>query len=87
MLCPTQYIKDMRTIAIFVPNHRLKSEQEIQQYFQFSKKKWKLFSSVDFDYVNDKTQQPKFESRIKYDIKSASSRQKSFYYNVSLPHF
>jgi hypothetical protein len=87
MLCPTQYIEDMKSIANFVPNHRLKSEQEIQHYYQFSKQKWEQFSSVDYDYMNDKTQQPTFKSRIKYDIKSASSRQKAFYYNVSLPHF
>jgi hypothetical protein len=34
MLCPTQYIEDMKSITNFVPNHRLKSEQEIQHYYQ-----------------------------------------------------
>jgi hypothetical protein len=35
----------------------------------------------------DNTQQQIFNRRIKYDIKSASSRLKAFYYKVSLPHF
>ena len=29
----------------------------------------------------------RFESRIKYDIKAAAMRQGAFYYQVSLPHY
>ena len=92
MLCPTQYIEDMKPISNryeigIVVNNRLKSEREIQNNFQFSKQSWETFSSLHYDYVKDSTQQPLFKSRIKYDLRSASERQKAFYYNVSLPHF
>ena len=87
MLCPTQYIEDMKSVSKFIVNNRLKSEREIQNNFQFSKQSWETFSSLNYDYVKDSTQQPLFKSRIKYDLRSASERQKAFYYNVSLPHF
>ena len=87
MLSPTNYIEDMRTVANFVFNNRLKSEQEIQSMLRVSKENWERFSNLNYDYMKDNTHQPVYRSRFKYDLSSASSRQKSFYYQVSLPHF
>jgi hypothetical protein len=87
MLSPTNYEEDMMNIANSVLDNHLKTEEEISKYLEYSIKTWKSFSKCAYDYTNDESKQNVCLSKIKYDLRSASSRQKSFYYQVSLPHF
>ena len=87
MLSPTNYEKDMINITGMVPNNSLKSDEEILLSIKYSKETWESYSNCPFEYTKDNSKQTPFFSKIKYDLRSASSRQKSFYYQVSLPHF
>ena len=87
MLSPSDYIEDMFTISNVVFDHRIRSNDEIRQYQQYSHELWEKYSLVNYNYELDRSKQPIYKTKIKYDLQAASSRQKAFYYQVSLPHF
>ena len=87
MLSPVDYIDDMKVIVEQVLNTRPRSEADICHFFQYSKNIWENFSKTIYDYRSDTSVQQIYKSKIKYDLKSASLKQKGFVYQVSLPHF
>lgn len=87
MLSPLAYKNDCERLCKRVLNHRLNCETQIKKYYEYSKKLWEEYSKTPYEYTDDCTNQNAYLSRIKYDLKSASLRQSTFLYQVSLPHF
>ncbi len=87
MLAPIDYIKDCKYICGKVLNHYLRSERE--KCIETSKSKiiWERYSNVPFNYLEDFTRPKYSRSKIEYDLHTASLRQKSFLYQVSLPQY
>lgn len=71
--------------------HRLYSKTQRAELEKKTEEKWKLHfgNKVPFNDSDPNLEQEmaSFESRIKYDIASAASRQRVFYYQVSLDHY
>ena len=89
-LCPTAYHKDCLMLVGKVVDHRLVSQKDREQLLQQSEDLWSNeYPSVPFivDKTRDICPDPHFKSQFSYDIASAISRQKSFFYQVSLPHY
>ena len=82
MLCPRKYTADCKELLSMVPNHRYDANEEL------ARELWGKVTKEPFDVkYQDISNETKFESRLSYNIVTASQRQKEFYYNVSLPHF
>ena len=97
MLSPTSYAKDCLSIHSRVYNHQLVGLEELGKRRELSRSHWrKMFPGDPFDLPEDKSsilklyrsvaKQP-VQSRFRYDVIAAAQRQKSFFHQVSLPHF
>jgi hypothetical protein len=89
LLSPTNYIKNCETLFGKVLVHFCFSRYEMQMNQLYTKILWEHhIKDQPFEPLTEPAQlDPDFKSRIEYDLVAASSRQKMFYYNVSLPHF
>ena len=94
LLAPAFYIQDCKRVVSKVPGHRhfdpKSAESSTAQ--NLAKELWeKKYQdepfSLHFDNIFNTDDPPIRESQIVYNILSAASRQKSFVYHVSLPHF
>ena len=92
MLSPLDYIKDCVNICGKVVDHKYFTKEDTLKLQEETKLKGEHLFACSFDYLSDecvgdhdtfKT----FSSQIGYDLMAASSRQKSFFYQVSLPHW
>jgi hypothetical protein len=88
LLSPTEYIKDCEQLFGRVLDHFCFSRSEMNQKQLYTKHLWESnipnepFISSDLIAIDQN-----FKKQISYDLVASSSRQKMFYYNVSLPHF
>jgi len=91
LLCPHAYNKDCLQVVGRLIGHQLCSKDQLQQRRNRARTIWnRKFPNEPFDVLEQpacyKTME-KFDSQISYSIVEASSRQNSFYYQVSLPHY
>lgn len=94
LLCPLVYEKDCQSLFRTTINHRLFRSADREHALKRSKHLWEAKyknEPFEIDLTNDKMKEGStktdFESSITYDINGAISRQRHFYYNVSLPHY
>ena len=93
MLAPYFYEKDCLRMVNVVPDHKLMSENSRQAAMENAKKVWEKRCGEPFNLpIDDDVTQctgytDQYQSQSKYDLASAISRQRMFYYQVSLPHF
>ena len=90
MLAPHYYRRDCMNIVGRVIPHKLLSEKEYNEAIKHTEQMWKLKYEEPFHLDIDQPVADFSEndaSQISYDIIGAVSRQKEFYYQVSLPHF
>ena len=94
MLSPRAYSRDCVEIVNTVVNHTLKSAKDYQKALQKSQNLWhQMYASerepfqLDLTIPFDQRVLNDFKSKITYNIVEAASRQKVFYYQVSLPHY
>ena len=94
MLSPRAYATDCQNIVNTVVNHTLKDKKDFQISQTKSRDIWyKLYGkekepfTLDFNAPYDDHDMNNFISKISYNIVEAASRQKEFYYQVSLPHY
>ena len=91
MLSPVSYEKDCNEIVSTLVDHEILVGEKREKGLKKAKALWKeLYPTEPFE-VDLKTDPvsnvPYFKSRIQYDIAAACSRQRGFYYQVSLPHY
>ena len=90
MLSPTSYEKDCNEVVSTLVDHKILVGKKRTKGLERARILWKeLYPSEPFEadlstYVDNV---PDFESKIEYDITAACSRQRVFYYQVSLPHY
>ena len=93
MLSPTEYKKDCEIICGRLIDHVYMSKEERVSKQTCTKLLWEEKRGIEFDYrqfrisVESTANMRDFVSQLRYDIVAASNRQKSFFYQVSLPHF
>lgn len=94
LLCPLVYEKDCRVLFGGSINHRLFRKFDREHALKRSKHLWEAkYPDEPFEIelthekMNDISSKTDFECKISYDINGAVSRQRYFYYNVSLPHY
>ena len=88
MLSPRVYSKDCIAIVNKVVNHTIRSKKEYQKALTRSRELWERhWGSKESFTLQDERGISKFHSKITYNIIDAASRQKDFYYQVSLPHY
>ncbi len=92
MLCPTLYHKDLAASSLGRPiNHRPRDLAKLKELREITGREWaRLYPEEPFDhkqleYVKMTSEQ--LETKFEYDIAEAVSRQRMFYYQVSLPHY
>ena len=89
MLSPRAYERDCEEIVQQVVNHTLRSKTDYGKALTKSRELWveRFHNREPFciDY-SDETAHA-YESKITYNIIEAASRQRVFYYQVSLPHY
>ena len=83
MLCPSAYASDCKALVGSIPDHAFTGDHELSRrlWSSATTEPWSIKYNTISPHCNQIT------TKLKYDIKGASHRQKSFYYNVSLPHF
>ena len=91
MLSPTEYKKDCEKLCGKLINHIYPSKDERIKKQSKTTDEW-ISLGISFDYLSENSvgsekEFKNFKSSIKYDLIAAADRQKSFYYQVSLPHF
>ena len=92
MLAPLAYRQDLLTTSLGrTINHQPRDPQSTEARVRRKRtsEKWaELFPGEPFDsQTGEDVVQTDFTSSFTYDMVEASSRQKVFYYQVSLPHF
>jgi len=91
MLSPTEYQKDCKKICGKIINHSYPSKYERIRKQAKTREKWESLG-ISYDYLSENSIDSEknfknFSTSFKYDLIAAADRQKSFYYQVSLPHF
>ena len=92
MLSPRAYSKDCVAIVNTVVNHTLRSPKDYQRALTKSRELWERQwgseepFTLEFGLPYDERAISTFDTKITYNIIEAASRQKAFYYQVSLPH-
>ncbi|XP_025085903.1 uncharacterized protein LOC112559134 [Pomacea canaliculata] len=88
MLCPLRYQQDCMKLVGTLVDHKLYSTAELRVHQGVAQFLWEqMYPGVPFDPLPMMTVPKDFQSKLSYDVVSAASRQKSFLYHVSLPHF
>ena len=90
MLSPINYEKDCNEIVSTLVDHRILVGEKRKRGLEKAMVLWKeLYPTEPFevDLTAPVSNAPGFTSRIQYDIAEACSRQRTFYYQVSLPHY
>ena len=92
MLSPVKYRSDCERLIGQVPNHRLRIlRSDRNDAADRARNMWELkHPGGPYDFPEPGSKELSscgaFETNITYDLVSAVRRQRSFYYNVSLPH-
>ncbi|KAJ7379027.1 hypothetical protein OS493_018821 [Desmophyllum pertusum] len=90
MLSPVNYEMDCNEIVSTLVDHKILIGVKRERGLETAMALWKeLYPREPFevDLTAPVSIAPGFESRIQYDIAAACSRQRVFYYQVSLPHY
>ena len=93
MLAPYYYEKDCLNLVNKVVDHKVLKDNAKAVAFERARKLWNAkykFEPFDMDLDSTNTATNgclEFQSRCKYDLEIAISRQKMFFYQVSLPHY
>ena len=90
MLSPINYEKDCNEIVSTLVDHKILVGEKRKKGLERAMVLWKeLYPTEPFevDLTAPVSNAPGFKSRIQYDIAAACSRQRTFYYQVSLPHY
>ena len=90
MLSPVSYEKDCNEIVSTLVDHKILIGEKRKKGLEKAMALWKeLYPSEPFevDLTAPVSNVPDFKSRLQYDIAAACSRQRAFYYQVSLPHY
>ena len=96
MLAPVYYEKDCMALVGCIVDHELTPMNEYFKALSVAKKVWEREYPNEAFEIDLKTaattgakseEVASFESKFSYDIAGASSRQKTFFYQVSLPHY
>lgn len=90
MLSPVNYERGCNEITSTLLDHKILVGEQRQKGLIEAKALWeKLYPSEPFevDLTAPVNNAPDFKSRLEYDIAAACTRQRVFYYQVSLPHF
>ncbi|KAJ7379031.1 hypothetical protein OS493_018825 [Desmophyllum pertusum] len=90
MLSPVNYEKDCNEIVSTLVDHKILIGVKRERGLETAMAQWKeLYPREPFevDLTAPVSIAPGFESKIQYDIAAACSRQRVFYYQVSLPHY
>ena len=92
MLNPIEYINDCNRICGKLIDNIYNTKSEIVEKLNRTKNLWERNFSISYDFLDENSIDNQyafnnFKSSIRYDIRSASKRQKQFYYQISLPHF
>jgi len=85
MLSPVAYQHDCNLLFQRILHHdyRSKDRNKGRQFWQESN----YDEPFDIDLSTQPASVQAYASQIKYDLRSAASRQSKFYFNVSLPHY
>lgn len=87
MLSPYSYEQDCLKIVGKVIDHKLMTIDKEEKARINSEKLWKnKYSNIPFTLDND-CNNSSYIQKSSYDLRSAISRQKVFFYQVSLPHY
>ena len=90
MLSPASYGNDCNEIVSTLVDHKILVGEKRERGLQKAMTLWnELYPTEPFevDLTAPVSNVPHFKSRIEYDIAAACSRQRIFYYQVSLPHY
>lgn len=94
LLCPRQYEKDCTALVGRLIEHQVSSinSSEYEKQSQSTEKLWnEKYGTLETYTLSSSKVMPKeaqaYQSRCGYDLLQATTRQSSFYYNVSLPHY
>ncbi len=90
MLSPVSYEKDCEEIVSTMVDHKILVGEKRKRGLKKGMALWnELYPTEPFevDLTAPVSNAPDFKSRIQYDIEAACSRQRVFYYQVSLPHY
>ena len=90
MLSPVNYERDCNEIVSTLVDHKILIGEQRQRGLEKARVLWEeLYPMEPFevDLTAPVNNTADFKSRIQYDIAAACSRQRVFYYQVSLPHF
>ena len=90
MLSPLSYERDCNRVVSTIVDHRILVEERREKGLRRAKLLWsEMYPEEPFevDLKTAVTEGAFFESRIHYDIAKACTRQRVFYYQVSLPHY
>ena len=91
-MSPTDYIDDCQSVFGIVIDHSSYTLAEIRTKQKSTQEIWETRQPrIKFDFLNEDNSAvnnlDQFQSRFKYDLIGACNRQRTFYYQVSLPHF
>lgn len=90
MLSPVSYERDCNEIVSTLVDHKILMGKQSEKGHEKARDVWaEMYPNEPFevDLKAPVIDVPYFKSRIQYDIAQASSRQRVFYYQVSLPHY
>ncbi|XP_070566223.1 uncharacterized protein [Ptychodera flava] len=97
LLAPQEYTKDCITVTSRVLNHRVMAKAEYAESLKKAKQRWDDMYAYDhFEMKLDEMKtsrdvespyQTPYVTRIYYDLKSATNRQRIFDYQFILPHY
>ena len=88
MLSPKAYVRDCLNVVGKKINHTLRKAKDYEKALRTSEVLWsRLYPTEPFHFDYTQSHGLRFESIIHYNIIDAAVRQKSFYYQVSLPHY
>ena len=97
MLSPSHYANDCKKRFGRIFNHELRSAEVVKAKRASTKQVWKkVYPNYPFDLplspgkitrLYSDLKHSSVSTRLSYDVIAASFRQRSFFYNVSLPHY
>lgn len=92
LLNPAAYLKDCRRVVGKIVDHRLLDRERRKQSLQESRVLWRReYPNEPFEFDSESNYLHDLDftsaSKITYNLAAAITRQKVFYYQVSLPHY
>lgn len=86
LLAPVAYVNDCARVCNTEIDHSLTPQVDRADTEQLWSKKYPGIN-FNINLVETGVKPPSYESHIQYDLEKAAERQRSFFYQVSLPHY